>query len=101
MMGLHVINAPANEAERTVAVCQKLYADGYTDAQDDMQKFLFVSTLEMALLTKVVQKPIPTFVDAMDCAIQLQMLAQKQSGVGQINQIQEQTEITLDAKFAQ
>ena len=64
-----------------------------------MQKILFVSTLEMPLLTKVVQKPTPTFVDAMEHATQLQMLAQKQSTIDQINQIQEQTETTLDAKF--
>jgi hypothetical protein len=99
MMNLRAINVPANEAERTIAVCQKLYADGYRDAQDDMRKILFVSTLEMPLLTKVVQKPIPTFVDAMEHASQLQMLAQKQSTIGQINQIQEQSKMTSDAEF--
>ena len=53
----------------------------------------------MPLLTNVVQKPIPAFVDAMEHATQLQMLAQKQSTIGQINQIQEQMETTLDAEF--
>jgi hypothetical protein len=101
MTGHHVINVPAAQADRTVEVCQKLYADGYADALDDMRKILFVSTLEMALLTKVVQKTIPTFVDAMECATQIQMLAQKQpsiGSIGQINQINE-SENTSDAEF--
>ena len=58
-----VINIPAVEADRTVAVCQGIYAQGFADAQMEIQKILFVSTLDMPLLKKVVQKQLPTFYD--------------------------------------
>ena len=94
-----VINVPAAEADRTVAVCQGLYAQGFLDAQMEFQRIMFVSTLDMPLLTKVVQKEIPTFVDTMEAATKLQHLTQKSNGNGQIHCIQEQNLDTSDAKF--
>ena len=54
LMKPKVINIPAAEADRTVAVCQGIYAQGFLDAQMEIQKILFVSTLDMPLLKKVV-----------------------------------------------
>ena len=66
-----VINVPAAEV-MTVAVCQGLYAQGFSNAQMEFQRIMFVSILDMPLLTKVVQKDIPTFVEAMDVATKIQ-----------------------------
>ena len=44
MMTLRAINVPANKAEQTVAVCQKLYADGYNDAKDDAKNLVCLNS---------------------------------------------------------
>ena len=100
LMKPKIINVPAAEANRTIAVCQGLYAQGFLDAQMEFQRIMFVSTLDMPLLTKVVQKDIPTFVDAMETASKLQGLTQKPNGNGGvIHSIQEQNLETTDAEF--
>ena len=94
------INVPAAEADRTVAVCQGLYAQGYADAQMEFQRILFISSLEMPLLTKVVQKEVPTFVQAMDVAAKIQQITKGENRQnGQIHRIQEECLETSDAEF--
>ena len=56
LMKPKTINVPAAEANRTVAVCQGLFTLGFSDAQMEFQRIMFVSTLDRSLLTKVVQK---------------------------------------------
>ena len=46
LMKPKVINLPAAEANRTVDVCQGLYAQGFSDAQMEFQMIMFVSTLD-------------------------------------------------------
>jgi hypothetical protein len=94
-----VINVPSAEAARTVAVCQGLNAQGFSDAQMEFQRIMFVFTLDMPLLTKMVQKEIPTFMDAMEAAAKIQHLNQKLNGNGQIHCIQEQNSETSDTEF--
>ena len=61
---------------------------------------MFVSTLDMLLLTEAVQKDIPTFVEAMEAASNFQHLTQKLNGNGGvIHCIQEQDSETTDAEF--
>ena len=100
LMKPKIINIPANEADRTVAVCQNIYAQGFADAQMEVQKILFVATLDMPLLKKVVQKEIPTFVDAMEIATKIQGLTMKPNGNGGVvHRIQEDNCESTDAEF--
>jgi hypothetical protein len=98
LMKPKAINVPANEADRTVAVCQGLYAQGFADAQMEFQRIMFVSTMEMPLLTRVVQKDIPTFVDAMEVATKIENLTKSTGITASIHKIQE-TDETSDAEF--
>ena len=98
LMKPKAINIPANEADRTVAVCQGLYAQGFADAQMEFQRIMFVSTMEMPLLTRVVQKDIPTFVDAMEVAAKIENLTKSTGITASIHKIQE-TDETSDAEF--
>ena len=99
LMKPKAINIPAAEADRTIVVCQGLYAQGFSDAQMEFQIIMFVSTLDMPLLTKVVQKDIPTFVEAMDEATKIQHLSKNNGATAAIHKILEQTKETLDAEF--
>jgi len=98
LMKPKAINVPANEADRTVAVCQGLYAQGFADAQMEFQRIMFVSTMQMPLLTRVVQKDIPTFVDVMDVATKIESLTKSTGITSSIHKVQE-TEDTSDAEF--
>jgi hypothetical protein len=98
LMKPKAINVPANEADRTVAVCQGLYAQGFSNAQMEFQRIMFVSTMEMPLLTRVVQKDIPTFVDVMDVATKIESLTKASGSTASIHKITEPDE-TSDAEF--
>jgi hypothetical protein len=92
------IDVPAAEADRSVAYCQGLYMQGCNDTHMDYQKIFYVAGLPQPLLTKVVQKDIPTFVEAMDQAILIDALNTKNGGT--VHEIQEdQTPETSDEDF--
>ncbi len=93
-----VINVPAVEADRTVAVCQNLYKQGFNDAIKEVQRLFFISGLPENLLEKVAQKENPTLYDVLENTNKLNDISAKKdvahNGIHQVDQAED-----TDAEF--
>ena len=71
-----VIDIPADAAARTVDYCRGLYNQGFNHNQAMFQRMFFVAGLPHKLLTKVVQKDIPTIREAYTESVRIHGLEQ-------------------------
>ncbi len=85
-----VINVPASKADRTVAVCQNLYKQGFNDALKEVERLFYISGLLDALLEKVAQKENPTLTDVLENTNKLNNISTKKDvahkGIHQVDQ---------------
>jgi hypothetical protein len=82
MVPAQVINVPVDPALRTVDYCTGLYAQGSKNKQDGLMKLFYVAGLPHKLLTKVIQKNLPTTLDAYNEAVKLHSLDETPSKNG-------------------
>jgi hypothetical protein len=76
LVNKQVIDIPAAAAERTVDYCRGLYNQGFNHNQAMFQRMFFVAGLPHKLLTKVVQKDIPTIREAYTESVRIHGLEQ-------------------------
>ena len=103
MVPAGAIVVPADEAERTVDYCTTLYAQGARNREMGIQKLFFVAGLPHKILTKVVQKNIPTTMEAYKEAVKVanwqETPAKKNGGNGIAAAAETQEEEETDEQF--